>query len=473
MDRTVRTAYRRGMSMMILLRAAETDAILPWAERFARAHDTSLIVACPTEGAPDFVLEEIHTVGDTPPPTPELEQLHAKLLAVFPDAPPSDEESAKESGPADTVAPISPIGVTLCALPAGDFTEAALRLIETRRPDLLLLPRPLAAEGPVRQIFRSATCATAVLDVPAPKEGEGSSPATARKILVPVSSGANARLALDLACALAGSEGRVEALYVEATIGADAERVGHRIVDREIRRASVGAGGGSALGEGVRIERRVVISNDVASAIQERVERGGYDLVLLGASEGLTSPRMRKNSIPDRVRRSVSATPVGVVRRGLPMAFRFEQAVIRLLRGTVPQLSREERIDLVERIQSSSQFNFDFIALVSLSTLIAGLGLLDNSVAVVIGAMLIAPLMTPLVGVGLALVHGNLVLIRNAARSVLLGFLLSFVLGILLGVFVPDVEWTSELRSRGSPGPIALFVALVSGIAGAYATARP
>ena len=111
--------------------------------------------------------------------------------------------------------------------------------------------------------------------------------------------------------------------------------------------------------------------------------------------------------------------------------------------------------------------------MVCLSTLIAGLGLIRDSAAVVIGAMLVAPLMTPLVGCGLALVHGNLVLIRNATRAVLLGFLLSFGIGVLLGATIPDVAWTSELISRGEPNQLDLIVALASGLAAAYATARP
>ena len=53
-------------------------------------------------------------------------------------------------------------------------------------------------------------------------------------------------------------------------------------------------------------------------------------------------------------------------------------------------------------------------------------------------AMLVAPLMTPLVAIGFALVQGNEKLIRSALRSVALGFALAFAIGVGIGLLVPD-----------------------------------
>jgi len=114
-----------------------------------------------------------------------------------------------------------------------------------------------------------------------------------------------------------------------------------------------------------------------------------------------------------------------------------------------------------------------------MSTLIAGMGLIQNSAAVVIGAMLVAPLMTPLVGIGLSLAQGNIVLIRHAVRSVTFGFLLAFTIGLFLGqvvpggLGVPGVRISHELLARTSPNVLDLIIAFVSGLAAAYATARP
>ncbi len=461
--------YRRAMSVLVILRESETAEFLPWAVRFARARGNSLIVVRPSADGKDFDCDNIHAADRQEPCTEDLKELLNSLRRAFPHPPLDGRE---------------PLKISLCSVPAENFADAALAIIEAKGPQLLLLPRPLDAEGPVRRVFRAASCETVVLDLgigsapPEDRPGEiqpndalppaglplgGDAPL--RRILVPTSTGSNARMALTLARSLVGTDGEVDAVFVEPPIGAEAESVGERILEREMRRALGGAAN--------TVRALVVVARDPVAGIVEVARQGDYDLVILGATEGLPSPRMRKGSIPDRVRRGVEGTPVAVTRRGIPLAHRIERAVIRMLRALVPQLSRDERVDLVGKIQASSSFNFDFVTLVCLSTLIAGLGLIRNSAAVVIGAMLVAPLMTPLVGCGLALVHGNLILIRNAARSVALGFCLSFAIGVGLGVLVPDVGWTEELLSRGQPGRLDLIVALASGLAAAYATARP
>jgi uncharacterized hydrophobic protein (TIGR00271 family) len=164
---------------------------------------------------------------------------------------------------------------------------------------------------------------------------------------------------------------------------------------------------------------------------------------------------------------------VAVVRAAIPWGSRMRRLLEHRLQSFVPQLDREDRVSLVERIQSHSRWDFDFIALICLSTLIAGLGLVRDSAAVVIGAMLVAPLMTPLVGSGLAIVQGNYLLLSNAVKTVLRGFLLAFLLGWLLGVCLPTLDITSEMRARGSPHVLDLLVAFISGIAAAYAIGRP
>jgi uncharacterized hydrophobic protein (TIGR00271 family) len=116
----------------------------------------------------------------------------------------------------------------------------------------------------------------------------------------------------------------------------------------------------------------------------------------------------------------------------------------------------------------------DFIALISLSTAIASLGLMQNSGAVVIGAMLVAPLMTPMLGTGLGLVQGNLNLVMDASRSILCGFFLSLIIAMGIGFFTPGFrDLTPELLARGSPNILDQAIALLSGTAAAYAMARP
>lgn len=140
----------------------------------------------------------------------------------------------------------------------------------------------------------------------------------------------------------------------------------------------------------------------------------------------------------------------------------------------VPQIDREHRVALVDRIQSSSRWDFDFFALMALSTTIAAVGLIQNSAAVVIGAMLVAPLMTPLLGIGLALVQGNPVLARISTRAILLGIGVALTVGFVVGIATPGFdEPTREMLGRGGPGVLDLIVAFASGLAAAYASARP
>jgi len=146
-----------------------------------------------------------------------------------------------------------------------------------------------------------------------------------------------------------------------------------------------------------------------------------------------------------------------------------------LLNLTVPQLRRNDRIQLFAEIEGKSRWNFDFALLMVLATAIAGLGLLADSGAVVIGAMLVAPLMLPLLGGGLAVVQGNWLLWKQCQKSVLLGFLSALLVGLILGAFARwmGLGLTSELLARGAPTVLDLGVAYLSGLAASYCLARP
>ncbi len=108
-----------------------------------------------------------------------------------------------------------------------------------------------------------------------------------------------------------------------------------------------------------------------------------------------------------------------------------------------------------------------------LSMAIATVGLVLGSTAVVIGAMLIAPLMGPIVELGMGLVVGSAVLtLRSFARMV--GSVLAVVGGAaLLTVLLPFQEVTAEIASRTSPTALDLLLAVFVAVAAAFTTARP
>jgi uncharacterized hydrophobic protein (TIGR00271 family) len=119
----------------------------------------------------------------------------------------------------------------------------------------------------------------------------------------------------------------------------------------------------------------------------------------------------------------------------------------------------------------------NFVMLLALATLIATFGVIADSTVVIIGAMLIAPLMTPIMATAAALVIGQGI---RAAQSLVLvagGVVLVIGLATLVTLFLPH-EWISfttnnSITSRITPGLLDLLVALASGAAGAYITMRP
>ena len=279
------------------------------------------------------------------------------------------------------------------------------------------------------------------------------------RILVATAPGPEGRAALRIGAQLAASlNGSLTALHVNPNVGALAEAVGERRLERHLKK-SFGA-------ELPAINRRVVVDDQVQQGIRRVWEEGNHDLVVVGVPgseiEGSLGARLGKD------------VTVVIVSPATPFSNRYKQFVEEGILGFIPQIEREDRIALVDRVQSSATWNFDFLALMLLSTFIASIGLIQNSAAVVIGAMLVAPLMTPLLGLGLALEQGNPVLARLSLRSVVFGLCVSLLVGFVVGFATTTLEEpTREMLARGGPRLLDLLVAYAAGLAAAYASCRP
>lgn len=138
-----------------------------------------------------------------------------------------------------------------------------------------------------------------------------------------------------------------------------------------------------------------------------------------------------------------------------------------------PILDREQRVDLSERIRASSTSDTDFVFMMVVSTALAALGLMQGSTAVVIGAMLVAPLMGSLLGAGLALTQGNVQLFLEALKTVVVGIFIAIGVSTLVGLLNPGYEPSLEIEARGNPDLLDLGIAFASGMAASYAQARP
>lgn len=131
--------------------------------------------------------------------------------------------------------------------------------------------------------------------------------------------------------------------------------------------------------------------------------------------------------------------------------------------------SRERIATVAKEIQEGSQPEIRFYAMVTASALIACIGLIANSTAILIGAMLVAPLMTPIFGISLALVRGNATLLGRAMRAEILGVILTVAIASLFAFLPLAWEVTPEMLARTKPTLLDLLVAVLAGFAGAYA----
>ncbi|MCZ6836295.1 MAG: TIGR00341 family protein [Planctomycetota bacterium] len=138
-----------------------------------------------------------------------------------------------------------------------------------------------------------------------------------------------------------------------------------------------------------------------------------------------------------------------------------------------PRLSREEGRELYDRLAQGALCDWDYLVMMALSSTLAALGLLQDATAVVIGAMLVAPLMGPLVAAGLSLVQGNVALFKVSMRSTLAGIGIGFGVSLVIGLLNPGFEPALEIESRGQPDVLDFVIALASGMASAYAFGRP
>jgi len=150
------------------------------------------------------------------------------------------------------------------------------------------------------------------------------------------------------------------------------------------------------------------------------------------------------------------------------------------LSNYVKPLSPERRREIIDNIRTASSPGFDYFFLVILSSSIATLGLINDSPAVIIGAMLVAPLMSPILGVGLGSITADTNLARNALSALIRGALLAIILSALLTLsniylpFVPSLlEIPNEILNRTQPTPNDLVIALAGGLAAAYSMAQP
>jgi len=127
---------------------------------------------------------------------------------------------------------------------------------------------------------------------------------------------------------------------------------------------------------------------------------------------------------------------------------------------------------VLREIAGESGWSGRYAFLIIVSAAISLLGLLMPSVAVLIGAMLLSPLMMPIIGIGFGIAIFDFVAIRRGAVALLAGSAIAILLSILFVSISPIQTITSEIAGRTRPTLFDLLVALLSAVAGAYALIR-
>lgn len=224
------------------------------------------------------------------------------------------------------------------------------------------------------------------------------------------------------------------------------------------------------LENGARVEGKVIEAENTAKAVLARSDE--HTLLVAGVIDRAGDPdQWFDTSVGDILADADGPVLVTTSLRRLsaPPVARWLAMGISWLR---PLMTRPEREEVLSISDSASRPSLDYVVLIVISAMIATLGLMLNSSAVVIGAMLIAPLMQPLIATAAGLAAPRIPTALHGLWTLVVGVCASLAVAGLLGLLTATTVPTQEMLSRGAPSLPDAFVALASGFIGAYAMAR-
>ena len=358
-------------------------------------------------------------------------------------------EVKNDSVPVETLVRLSPSRAT-----------GVLETVREEKIDLLLVNWPAeqrsggaGLDAELNRVVHSAPCDVGIL--------RGKIPGPLHTVTVSTRGGPHAGEALKYGQWLAeDDDGKIVAVnIVSGTLTPEKEAQVHAQLDHAIADA----------GDPESYEARIVRADNVKEGILR--ESSGSDLLLLGASTRGLLDEAIFDGIPVEVARARSA-PTLLVKHyeGAPQ-FWLRRAW-EFIYKPLPTLSVGERREVDRRIRRSALASVDYYTLIVLASVIAILGLIQNSGAVVIGAMLVAPLMSPILALAFSLVLGDGRLLAHAGESTIKGVLVAIVVAAAMALILPAQPITAEILARTQPNLLDLMVALASGAAAAYALAR-
>ena len=153
-----------------------------------------------------------------------------------------------------------------------------------------------------------------------------------------------------------------------------------------------------------------------------------------------------------------------------------KEAKLESYKQFVAEQFSNKKVDYPEvrvRIEANALPSKMYFIMNILSAIIASYGLVTNSAAVVIGAMLVAMMLGPITGIALAIIDHRMPLLRKSLFTVIAGVSLVVLVGFIVGWLHKDQPLTLEILSRTQPTSMDLMIALAGGTAGAYAMVSP
>ncbi len=310
-----------------------------------------------------------------------------------------------------------------------------------------------ATNSVLNPILKRATCNVAIL--------RGSLPRLVKQILVPSAGGPHARMAATLGHGLAEpNEGQILIEHI-VTEPLSPERQAQAQAELKSTLA--------AIKHGTETKQHIIEADTVKEGILNAARRS--DLLLIGASnEGFLETSFF-GGLPTEVATD-TVTPILMIKNGEGDDHYKFRRFWEFLFDPLPTLTIGRQVEVYQGMRQAAQPSVDFFVLIGLAATIASLGLLQNSAAVIIGAMLVAPLMSPILAMAMSMVHGDLRLLVVAAEATTKGVVLAIIVGITMVIISPIDTATTEILARTQPNILDLLVALASGAAAGYALSR-
>ncbi|MEB2782602.1 TIGR00341 family protein [Algoriphagus sp. C2-6-M1] len=151
---------------------------------------------------------------------------------------------------------------------------------------------------------------------------------------------------------------------------------------------------------------------------------------------------------------------------------RLKEELLHSFLPWVRHATSDEFKELFSLLKKNAQTSSSYLVLMALSTMIATFGLFGDSAPVVIGAMILAPLMGPIISLAMGALRQDALLIKNSLITIFWGIVLGLIFSILITLITPLEILNNQIIARIRPNLLDLGIAIASGIAGAYAYSK-